>query len=163
MYIRQSDLLEGLSKDFVEQVKAVAEEESHKKGYTLFREGDRAKHIYILMEGRVRITIGETGHTVYTVDHPEEVFGWSSLLGRKAYSASAECREATRLLKISADKLEKLLEKDQVNGVVFFRHLAATLGSRLLESYKMISGTAQADLSLSFGTGQVQESETKVS
>ncbi len=163
MYIRQSDLLKGLSKDFLDQLKGVTEEESHKMGYILYREGERAKHLYTLIEGRVRITIGETGHTVYTVDRPEEVFGWTTLLGQKAYSASAECRGATKLLKISTEKLEKLIEKDQANGVVLFKNLAASLGSRLLETYKMISGIAQADLSPSVGTGQVQESEKNLS
>ena len=163
MYIKQSDLLRGLSKDFVAQVMGLAKEESHEKGYTLYREGDRAKDLYILIQGRVRIAIGETGHTVYTVDHPEEVFGWSSLLGRGTYAASAECRERTRLLRINAEKLEKLVEMDQANGFVLFRQLAIGLGSRLLGTYKLISGAAQADTSLSFGTGQVQEQETNAS
>ena len=34
---------------------------------------------------------------------------------------------------------QKELEKDPANGVVFFKQLAATLGNRLLESYKTIS------------------------
>lgn len=163
MYIKQSDLFKGLSKDFLDQIMGLAKEESHPSGHTLYREGDRAKDLYILIEGRVRIAIGETGHTVYTVDHPEEVFGWSSLLGRETYTASAECREQTRLLKISAERLEKLIEGDQANGLTFFRQLAKGLGARLLGSYKMISGAAQADTSLSFGTRQVQEFEANAS
>lgn len=163
MYIKQSDLLRGLSKDFLEQVMGLAKEESHEKGYTLYKAGEPAKYVYILIEGRVTITIGETGHTVYTVDHPEEVFGWSSLIGRETYSATAECREKTRLLKIRAEELEKLIAKDQKNGLILFRRLAFGLGSRLLETYRMISGPAQAGTSLSFGTGQVQEFETNAS
>ncbi len=160
MYIRQTDLLRGVSRDFQERIMALAREESHERGDILYREGDRATDLYILVNGRVRISIGETGHTVYVVDHPEEVFGWSSLIGREKYSASAECREGTRLLRISGAELEKLAEKDQKNGFILFKQLAASLGSRLLDSYKMISDAAQADTSLSFGTGQVQELET---
>ena len=163
MYMKQSDLLKGLSKDFVKQVMEVAEKETHKGGYILFKEGDRAKQIYILLKGRVSLTMGETGHTVYTVDHPGEVFGWSSLVGGKGFSTTAECKEPTKLLKISVHKLEKLFEKDRANEIVFLRQLAAGLGSRLIQSYKMISNKAQADLSLSYGTGQVQESVVTVS
>lgn len=111
----------------------------------------------------MRITIGETGHTVYGVDHREELFGWSSLLGRESYSASAECREETRLLKIRAERLQELVEKDPANGLILFRHLANALGARLLQGYKMLSGTAPADMALSFGTGQVQESDQSIS
>jgi len=163
MYMKQSDLLKGLSKDFRKQVMEVAEKETHRGGYLLFKEGDRAKQLYILLKGRVSLTIGETSHTVYAVDHPGEVFGWSSLVGRKGYSTSAECKEPTKLLKISVEKLEKLFEKDRANEIIFFRQLAAGLGSRLIQSYKMISNKAQADLSLSYGTGQVQESVVTVS
>jgi len=163
MYMKQSDLLKGLSRDFLKQVMEVAEKETHKGGYLLFKEGDRAKHLYILLKGRVSITIGDRAHTVYTVDHPGEVFGWSSLVGRKGYSAAAECREPTRLLKININKLEALFEKDRASEVTFFRQLAAGLGARLIQSYRMISEKAQADLSLSYGTGQVQESTITVS
>ena len=163
MYMKQSDLLKGLSKDFVKQVMEIAEKETHKGGYILFKEGDRAKQIYILLKGRVSLTMGETGHIVYTVDHPGEVFGWSSLVGRRGFSTTAECKETTKLLKISVQKLEKLFEKDRANENIFLRQLAALLGARLIQSYKMISNKAQADLSLSYGTGQVQESVISVS
>jgi CRP-like cAMP-binding protein len=163
MYIKQSDLLKGLSKDFVKQVMEVAEKETHKGGYILFKEGDWAKQIYILLKGHVSLTMGETAHTVYTVDQPGEVFGWSSLLGRKGFSTTAECKEPTKLLKISVQKLEKLFEEDRASEIIFLRQLAAGLGSRLIQSYKMISNKAQADLSLSYGTGQVQESVVTVS
>jgi CRP-like cAMP-binding protein len=163
MYTKQSDLLKGLSRDFVEKVMEVAEKEAHKRGYLLFKEGARAKQLYILLKGRVSITIGEIGRTVYTVNYPGEVFGWSSLVGRKVYSASAECKEPTKLLRISVEKLEKLFEKDRANEIIFFRQLAAGLGARLIQSYKMLSEKAQADISLSYGTGQVQESPRTVS
>ena len=164
MYTKQSDLLKGLSKDFVGKVMEIAEKETHKGGCLLFKEGDQAKQLYILLKGRVSITIGEIGHTVYTVNYPGEVFGWSSLVGRKVYSGSAECKEPTKLLRISVEKLEKLFEKDRANEITFFRQLAAGLGSRLIQSYKMISENAQADISsLSCGTGQVQESSKTVS
>jgi len=163
MYMKQSDLLKGLRKDFLKQVMEVAEKETHKGGYILFKEGDPAKQIYILLKGRVSLTIGETSHTVYTVDQAGEVFGWSSLVGRKGFSTTAECKEPTKLLNISVKKLQMLFEKDRANEIIFFRQLAALLGARLIQSYKMISGAAQAGASLSFGTGQVQESEPTAS
>lgn len=163
MYMRESDLLKGLSKDFRKQLMEVADEEKHKAGYLLYKEGDSAKNLYVLLEGRVSMTIGDRAHTVYTVDHPGEVFGWSSLVGRKGYSASVECKEATKLLKISVKKIETLFEKDRESEAVFFRQLATGLGDRLIQSYKMISDKAQADTSLSYGTGQVQESTMTIS
>ncbi len=163
MYIQQSDLLRGLGKDFVKTVMDLAHKEDHKRGFVLFREGDRASHFFILLKGRVNITLGETGHTVYTVDHAGEAFGLSSLIGRERYIASAECREPTKLLRFSAKEFEKAIEADPVNSLAFFRRLATTLGGRLFQAFQMISGTSQPESSVSFGTGQVMESETTVS
>ncbi len=96
---------------------------------------------------------------VHTVDYPGEAFGWSSLLDRDVYSASAECKEPTTLQKIDRRDLQKILEKDPVNGLIFFRRLAETIGNRLLWSYKMMTAVSQAGISPSMGTEQVEESE----
>jgi CRP-like cAMP-binding protein len=159
MYFLQSDLFRGASKDFVKEFMDLAIKESHRKGYLLFRRGDRARYFYILVKGQVKIRIGENGHTVCPVDRSGEAFGWSSLVGRDVYFASAECKISTNLLKINVEKLQKILEKDPANGLIFFKRLAGTLGDRLLQTYKMISVASQAEISSSFGTGQVLESE----
>jgi CRP-like cAMP-binding protein len=163
MYIQQSDVLRGLGKEFVKTVMDLAHKEDHKRGFLLFREGDSANHFFILLKGRVNITLGETGHTVYTVDHPGEAFGLSSLIGRERYIASAECKEPTKLLRFSAREFEKTIEADPVNSLLFFRRLAGVMGGRLFQTFKMISGTTQPESSISFGTGQVMESEATVS
>jgi len=159
MYMMQKDLLTGMSKDFVKQFMDLAVKETHRKGYSLFQEGKRASHFFILLRGVVKIRFGDAGHTIYTVDHSGEAFGWSSLLGRPVYSASAECNEPTKLLKFDAIKLRRLLEKNPTDGFIFFRHLAETLGNRLLQTYRMLSSAPQFQPSASFGTGQVIDAE----
>ena len=162
MYFQEKDLLEGLSKDFINEFIKNTMKETHRKGYILFSEGKRASHFYILRKGCVKLRIGDNGHTVYTVDQPGEAFGWSSLLGRDAYATSAECKEPTELLKIDVEKLKKILEKYPDDELIFFKHLAGSLGNRLLQTYKMISTSFQTKIPTSFGTGQVLESETTI-
>ena len=55
------------------------------------------------------------------------------------YSASAECLEPTKLLKTASKELSRILEEDAENGIIFFKQLAATLGKRLLETYKVLT------------------------
>jgi CRP-like cAMP-binding protein len=140
MFIKQSDLWLGISMDFVKKFMDNSEMVSNDKGDILFRENDPAHFFYTLLNGRVKLSISEGGHTVHETRQNGESFGWSSLIGRDVYSASAECIEATKLLKTDSNKLTLLLEKDPANGLIFFKHLAATLGNRLLESYNLISG-----------------------
>jgi CRP-like cAMP-binding protein len=139
MYIKQSELLMGTSMDFIKKFMDMSQMVSHAKGEVLFREKDPALYFYVLLNGRVKLGVGERDRMVYNIKQNGEAFGWSSLIGRDRYSASAECIEATKLLKTDSQKLNKVLENDPANGIVFFKQLAATLGNRLLEIYKTIS------------------------
>src|SRR5210317_869676 len=117
MYIKQSDLFTGTSMDFVKNFMDICEMSSHKKGEVLFRENDPAKFFFILLNGRVKLSVGEAQQVVYNAERNGEAFGWSSLIGRDVYSASAECLEPTKLLKTDSKKLAKVIEKDPANGI----------------------------------------------
>jgi CRP-like cAMP-binding protein len=157
MYLKQKDIFWAMSKDFVKEVMEISVAESHKEGEWLFREGDPANTFYILLKGRVKLSLGDTGHSVYIVSNAGEAFGWSSLINREHFSASAECTAPTKLLKFDKEKLHQVLEKDPVNSLILFKRLAELLGNRLLQSYTIISSASQAETSPSYGTGQVME------
>jgi len=124
--------------DFVKKIMDISRMISHAQGDILFRENDAARYFYILLNGRVKLSVGEGGRVVYDVGKNGEAFGWSSLIGREVYSASAECVEPTKLLITDRKKLSQILENDPANGIIFLKHLAATLGNRLIETYKMV-------------------------
>jgi len=159
MYFKQGDIFWGMKKEFVGEIMNSAVTESYNKGDMLFRAGDPADHFYIMTKGKIKLSIDEPGYVVYIVSKAGEAFGWSSLIGRDEYSATAECLSSTNLLKLNGEKLQKILEKDSDNGLVFFKRLSMVLGNRLLQSYKMISSATRAETSISFGTGQVLVSE----
>jgi CRP-like cAMP-binding protein len=138
MYIKQSELFMGTSMDFVKKIMDISRMISHEKGDVLFHENDEARYFYILLNGRVKLSVGGDSQVVYDVGHNGEAFGWSSLIGRNVYSASAKCVEPTKLLITDRAKLGQVLEEDPANGIIFLKHLAATLGNRLIETYKMI-------------------------
>ena len=160
MYFKQGDIFWGMKNEFVGEIMKLAVNKSYKTGDMLFRTGDPADHFYIMTKGQIKLSIGDAGHVVYIVSKAGEAFGWSSLIGRDAYSATAECLSSTNLLKLNGEELQKILEKDSDNGMIFFKRLSMVLGNRLLQSYEMISSATQAETSVSFGTGQVLSSET---
>jgi CRP-like cAMP-binding protein len=142
MFVQQTELFSGMDKDFVKEVYDLTIKESLEEGDVLFREGDAARHFYILLKGRVRLGTRETGQVVHTVSRPGEAFGWSSLVDRDVYSASAECIVPTKLLKIDREDLQTILGKDPTNGLFLFKRLAKALGERLINSYGAL-GLAQ--------------------
>ena len=129
----------GLGKRFALDAMAISDKISLDKGATLFDTGDPADHFYVLIKGSIELCLGETGPVVYTATHPGEVIGWSSLVGRNAFSASARCREPVKLLKFDRDSFLELLHKNPANEALVFKRLAEMLGNRLLELYPSIT------------------------
>ena len=155
MYIKQKELFEGLGKEFIKEIIDLTEKKTYRKGDVVFREGNHAGRFYVLLRGRVRLTVGEGRRVAFTVNHAGEIFGWSSLLGRSAYAASAVCEEPTALLRVDRVKLNMALEKDPANGLILLRRLAQMLGHRLHEAYKVIG--RRSEFFETYGSGQTME------
>ena len=139
MYIKMSDFFMGMGKQFTIEVLDIAEKLFHNEGEILFHEGHPAEHFFVLLKGRAKLSLGETGPVVYMVRRPGEIIGWSGLIGRDTYSASGECMEETNLLKFDRDIFLKILKKYPRNEALLFKRLAEMLGNRLLELYPTIS------------------------
>lgn len=163
MYLKQRDLFGSLNKDFVSEIMNCAETESYPAGDFLFHEGDPAAWLFILLKGSVKLRLGQTGRAVYVVSHAGEVFGWSSLVGRSSYSASAQCMSPTKLLRFDKNRLQAVIEKDAAGSATLFQNLSAILGGRLLRSYELNTWAAGDEGYASIGTGQVMEvAETEI-
>lgn len=162
MFLKQGDIFWGTSREFNKEIMKITSKQSFPAGVTLFREGQAATDFYILIRGSVNIRIGQAGDTVYSVSHAGEAFGWSSLIDRPTYSASAECTLPTTLLVVDRDQLAPILEQYALDGQIFFKKLAGTLGQRLLQSYTAIASAPKTAHSVSYGTGQVAEAGAEV-
>ena len=138
MLIEEANLFRGLRRQFVEGVQKQLVEESHDAGEFLFRLGEPAEYLYILVEGRVRLSIGEKGHIALVASGTGDAFGWSSLLENNTYTASAECLVRSRVTKIARKKLAEFFEQDPATGLQFYKRLAELIAQRLLDTYRLI-------------------------
>ena len=138
MHFKQGDLFWGMSKKFVQAAMDLSTKISQEEGDYLFHEGDPSAFFYVLLTGRVMLSLGKTGPTVYMARSPGELIGWSALTGRDVFSASAKCVERSNLLKFSSDAFLKILHDDSQNAVILYKRIAETLGKRLIEIYPSI-------------------------
>jgi CRP-like cAMP-binding protein len=152
MFIQQTDLFRGMNKEFLKKVYDTAVKESLEEGKTLFLEGDKAKYFYILLKGRVKLAVGEIRQLVHVVEHPGEAFGWSSLVGRELYSATAKCMADTKLLKFEEKEFRETLEKDPSNGLELYRRLSGALGERLIRSYGALAFAQTSEEHRTYGS-----------
>ena len=139
MVLKMGDFIMGMGKEFALEAMEISEKISPGEGDIIFNSGDPADHFYVLIKGRVRLSLGKDGPVVYMAKYPGEVIGWSSLVGRDVYSASAQCRDAAKLLKFDRDSFLDLLHKNSANEALLYKRLSEMLGNRLLELYPTIT------------------------
>ena len=139
MYLTQGDLFWGKDKDFVKEAMDIATKENLEEGQVVFKEGDPAKSFYILVKGRIKLTLGEKSREVYVAYQPGEIIGWSSLIGRESLSATATCLEPTILSKVDRHRFLDILEGYPGEGATLFQRVATMLGNRLVNLYPSIA------------------------
>ncbi len=157
MHFKQTDILAGLDKKFIARMMEIGVKSTYEPGTALFSQGDPARHFFILVKGRIRLSTGDNKNSIYTVNHGGEAFGWSSLIGSQAYTASAECVERTTLNAYDRDQMEIILTGDPENAALLYKNLALTLGNRLLSISSHLADHLSVDDNISYGTGQVQD------
>jgi CRP-like cAMP-binding protein len=138
MLIVKASLFEGMSAQLMSKIEEASVEEVHHRGDFLFRQGEPADHLFILLEGRVRLSVGQQGQVALVVKNPGDWFGWSSLVDRETYTASAECIAHTKLAKIRSEALAHFFEREPASGMIFYKRLAGMIGNRLVNCYKLL-------------------------
>jgi len=139
MYLKQGDLFWGMDTDFVKEAMDATTKENLEEGQVVFKEGDPAESFYILVKGRIKLTLGEKSREVYVAYQPGEIIGWSSLIGREALSATARCMEPTIVSKVDRQRFLDILGKYPTEGATLFQRVATMLGNRLVNLYPSIA------------------------
>lgn len=109
--LRSVELFSGLKPEALELVAKVATEEVHTTGTTIFRHGDAGDKLYVIVEGKVRISreVPGMGEEALAVLGPGQVFGEMALLDESPRSADARVHERCRLLALPKDAFDDLL------------------------------------------------------
>jgi CRP/FNR family transcriptional regulator len=108
--------------------------ENHKSsGSIIFNQGDLAEFLYFLIEGEINLRYKpEDGPEInLTSIKPNDVFGWSSVLGRQTYTSSAICASDCRMVRIRGKNLVKLCENNPDTGAVILERLSAIIPERM--------------------------------
>jgi toluene monooxygenase system ferredoxin subunit len=128
------ELFNGIAKQTIEKLAALARQETHPAGTVLYKPGDPVDDFFVLDSGRVEFLVGRGGREAPGgfMLRKGEVFGWAALLdGYQARIASARCLEASSLLRINGKKALQVLEGDPAAGFVVMRRLAALIARYL--------------------------------
>jgi CRP/FNR family transcriptional regulator, cyclic AMP receptor protein len=130
------ELFSGLKPAALELIAKVAVEETHGLGTKIFQHGDAGDKLYLILEGKVRISreVPGMGEEALAVLGPGQMFGEMALLDESPRSADARVHERCRVLAIPKDGFDDLLflHKDLAYEVLW--GIIRMLVSRLRET-----------------------------
>ena len=128
--LSQAELFQGLSAATLDAIAALSRTRDYEEGESVYRFGDDALDVYVLVNGRVRFSLGVgnrpgEGHSVFT---SRMVIGWAALVtDQPRRIATAACLEPTRLLAVSGKELLDVLEANPADGFIVMKRLAAMI------------------------------------
>ncbi|HZA50282.1 MAG TPA: cyclic nucleotide-binding domain-containing protein [Myxococcaceae bacterium] len=129
-----SPICQGLAEREAAAIFEIAHPVSVKSGMVLFREGDSADGLFVLIEGELEIVAESSDkqrHVLARIS-PGGVVGEMSLLDRSTRrSATAVALTDGRLLRLPADRFAQLLESDSVAALKMVHNVARVLAYRL--------------------------------
>ncbi|MFH1757063.1 MAG: cyclic nucleotide-binding domain-containing protein [Pseudomonadota bacterium] len=129
-------------KAFPEMAKLFGET-SFSKGSMILKEDSRARRLFILLEGTVSLSLRRGGGDIVMeiIKKKGSLFGWSSLVPPKKYTATAKALENTRALTIQGKDMELFLKRHPSFGLLFFQKLSSLIATRLYHTRSLLADT----------------------
>ena len=131
--LREIRFLHDIGPMHLEQIAQISRVRDFKEGDVVFRQGDAAQHIYLVVYGNVSLEIcaAATGCKQILTLGPGELLGWSSVLEQLSFTARARVVDATRLVEINVTQLLAMCHTDPQFGYTLMRQIALALAKRL--------------------------------
>lgn len=137
------ELFTGLDDQELAEIAAIAYKETYAVGDLICAEQELANQIFILCQGRVQVhiqlrsSLEPDGETTIEEVEPGRIFGWSSLVKQRRFTASARALEPATVLIINANDLNALFDRRLHIGFVVMKQLAEVIASRLRHTRKV--------------------------
>ena len=134
--ILKADLLNGLSSDEAGRVLLLARRTVLTSGAELFHLGESADSIYVIVRGRLRLTLpmdvrGHEESVLVEERVPGQTVGWSALIPPYRFTLTATAPLETEVLALSRGVLMDHFAANPSAGYAISMNLASVIGERL--------------------------------
>ena len=131
-----TDLVRGLPEEEASRVLALAEPLSMPSGGVLFQLGASAGHLYVVVSGRVDLTLpmrirDREEDVLLEEKHAGDMLGWSGLIPPHRFTLKAKAAMETELLAFPRAPLLAHFEANPAVGHAVMRNVAAVVAQRL--------------------------------
>jgi CRP-like cAMP-binding protein len=132
--MKKANLFESLSDDQLEAIAKFGEEKSFEAGQEIFKQGQKAKTLYVLIDGVVTLRIKaeeEIDLMAETLKETGSVFGTAALMQPYVANVTARCLKSSKVLAIDSTALQEIVRADPVIGFEVMTKLAQLYFNRL--------------------------------
>ena len=132
--LKKVGLFESLSDDQLKAVAQLGQEKSFDRGEEIFKQGQKAKTLYMLLDGVVTLRIKveeEIDLMAETLRETGSVFGTASLMNPYISNVTARCLKSTKALAIDSAGFQEILKRDPLMGFEVMTRLAQLYFNRL--------------------------------
>jgi CRP-like cAMP-binding protein len=146
-WLKKTELFGSLNESHLNTILSRSSIESFPEGKTIFRQGDEANYLYILIEGMLDLSV-KTGEKfdflTSKVEKEGAAFGIPSLIEPFRYNVTATCLKSSKVLVINAGRLKMDMEKDPKMGMEIMKKLVSIYFNRLNEIRSGVSNFLKA-------------------
>ena len=134
--LKQFAVFDGLSEKVLAKVAAVSTTTNYPANKLLFREGDNAEDICLLVKGSIAVerqlplAWPNPVVSIHTVT-AGQMLGWSAVVQPSLRTASAKCLEDSEVIFIKGKDLLEILDKNREDGYLVMKRFADTIASSL--------------------------------
>jgi CRP/FNR family cyclic AMP-dependent transcriptional regulator len=138
--LRQVPLFANLTGEQLDRVAAIAQQRDVPAGEFVFREDDPGTEMFVILEGRVRISksVPGIGEEALAILEPGSYFGEMALIEEFPRSADAMAHSPAKLSVIEKASLEELMFMDRDLAYELLWTFVRTLSGRLRETNEKI-------------------------
>jgi len=133
-WLKKTELFGNLKESQLDALLSQSSVQSFTDGKTIFRQGEEAIRLYVLIEGAIDLTVKAQEQIDFMTSKIEKegaVFGTPSLVEPFRYNVTATCLKPTKVLVIEAGHLKRMMEDDPRMGMEIMKTLASIYFNRL--------------------------------
>ncbi len=134
------DVFGFLRPEQVNRISDAAERIECGAGEMVYRQGARADHFFIVLDGEVSLRLPGRGDVSIVIDQltKGDMFGSCACFDRETYALTAQCTRESVLLKVESGALKSLMDEDARMGYAMQSRLSAIYFNRYVETMQKL-------------------------
>jgi CRP-like cAMP-binding protein len=118
--LKRSCLFKSLNDEQLESITRLGQEESFQAGEEIFKQGERATTLHVLLNGRISVRVkngDETDLMAKTLEEPGAALGTVALVKPYVYNVTAEAVSQARTFAIEGPQLSEAMRTNPLMGL----------------------------------------------